>query len=132
VVTDSVRELIGRIGRENRSWGVRHVVGELKKLGIQVSRSSVRRVMIEEGLLPDPHRHAAKGVMTPWRTFVSALANVMVATDFFCKSVWTPLGEKTAYVLVFIHLGTRKVTLSPATYQPTSEWVLQQGRNVQM
>jgi len=132
VITESVRELIGRIGRENHGWGVRRVVGELKKLGIRISRSSVRRVMIDEGLLPDPDRHAPKGVMTPWRTFVSAQANVMVATDFFCKTVWTPLGKRTAYVLVFIHLGTRKVTLSPATYQPTGEWVLQQGRNVQM
>jgi len=56
--------------------------------------------------------------MTPWRTFVSAQANVMAATDFFRKTVWTTLGKRTAYVLVFIHLGTRKVTLSPATYWP--------------
>jgi len=65
VSTESVRELVGRIGPENRGWGVPRVVGELEKLGIRVSRSSVRRVMIDEGLLPDPDRHAPKGVMTP-------------------------------------------------------------------
>jgi putative transposase len=55
--------------------------------------------------------------------------NVMVACDFFCKTVWTPLGRKTGYVLVFIHLASRKVFLSPSTFNPTDEWMRQQARN---
>ena len=35
--------------------------------------------------------------------------NVMVACDFFCKTVWTPMGKHVAYVLAFVHLGSRKV-----------------------
>ena len=58
--------------------------------------------------------------------------NVMVACDFFCKTVWTPLGKRTAYVLSFIHLGSRKVFLSPSTFHPTDEWMRQQARNVSM
>ena len=56
--------------------------------------------------------------------------NVMVACDFFCKTVWTPLGKHVAYVLTFVHLGSRKVFTSPATYNPTDEWMRQQARNV--
>jgi len=108
------------------------IVGELKKLGIRLSRSTTRRVLIDEGFMPDPGRHAPKGVVTPWRTFVAAQANVLVATDFFCKTIWTPMGRKTAYLLMFIHVGTRRVMLSPATFHPTGDWMLQQARYLLM
>ena len=131
-VTASLRALILRLAKENKSWGARRIVGELKKLALPVSRTSVRRVLAEEGILPDPQRHAPRGVVTPWRTFVKAHANVIVATDFFCKTVWTPLGKHVAYGLVFIHLGSRKVLVSPGTYHPNEQWVLQQARNMTM
>ena len=38
-------ELIVRLGRENRSWGCVRVQGELRKLGIWVAATSVRRVL---------------------------------------------------------------------------------------
>lgn len=37
-----------------------------------------------------------------------------------------------AYVLVFIHLGSRRVFMSPATFNPHEKWVLQQARNASM
>ena len=131
-LTKSLRELILRLARENAGWGVRRIVGELKKLALRTSRSSVRRILVDEKLLPDPGRHAPKGVLTPWRKFIAIHMNVMVASDFFCKTVWTPLGKRTAYVLAFIHLGSRKVFLSSSTYHPTGEWMQQQARNVSM
>ncbi|MCK4276012.1 MAG: integrase core domain-containing protein, partial [Phycisphaerae bacterium] len=131
-MTNCLRELIVRLARENVGWGVRRIVGELKKLALKTSRSSVRRVLVAENILPDPERHAPKGVQTPWRKFLAIHMNVMVACDFFCKTLWTPLGRKTAYVLSFIHLASRKVFLSPSTCNPTGEWMRQQARNVTM
>jgi putative transposase len=92
----------------------------------------VRRVLVDEKILPDPDRHAPKGVQTPWRKFIAIHMNVMVACDFFCKTVWTPLGKHVAYVLTFVHLGSRKVFVSPSTLNPTDEWMRQQARNVSM
>ncbi len=131
-ITASVRALILRLAGENTGWGVRRIVGELRKLALTPSRSSVQRVLVDEGILPDPDRRAPKGVTTPWRLFVSAHLNTMVATDFFCKNVWTPFGRRVAFGLMFIHLGSRKVFVSPSTYHPTGEWVQQQARNVTM
>jgi putative transposase len=131
-LTKSVRELILRLARENIGWGVRRIVGELKKLALRPSRSSVRRLLVDEKILPDPERHAPKGVQTPWRKFIAVHMNVMVACDFFCKTVWTPLGRQMAYVLMFVHLGSRKVFTSPSTLNPTDEWMRQQARNVSM
>ena len=131
-LTKSLRDLIVRLARENAGWGVRRIVGELKKLALKASRSTVRRVLVEEDILPDPDRHAPKGVQTPWRKFIAIHMNVMVACDFFCKTIWTPLGRKTAYVLAFIHLASRKVFLTPSTCNPTDEWMRQQARNARM
>lgn len=67
-----------------------------------------------------------------WRKFIRLHLNTLVACDFFTKSVITPLGTRLAYCLVFIHVGTRKVFLSPPTCEPNDRWVQQQGRNLLM
>jgi putative transposase len=131
-LTKSLRELILKLARDNLGWGARRILGELKKLAVRASRSSVRRVLVDENILPDPGRHAPRGVQTPWRKFIAMHMNVMVACDFFCKTLWTPFGKKTAFVLAFIHLGSRKVFLSPSTCKPTGEWMQQQARNLSM
>jgi putative transposase len=128
----SLRELIIRLAKENVGWGVRRILGELRKLALVPSRSSIRRVLTDEKILPDPDRRAPKGVLTPWRKFIAVHMNVMVACDFFCKTLWTPMGKRVAFVLAFVHLESRKVFLSPATLNPTDEWMKQQARNVDM
>ena len=76
-LTKSLRELIVRLARENLGWGARRILDELKKLAVRASRSSVRRVLVDEKILPDPDRHAPKGVQTPWRKLIAIHMNVM-------------------------------------------------------
>lgn len=42
------------------------------------------------------------------------------------------MGKQNGYVLVLLHLGTRKGWTSPATYHPDEAWVKGQGRNFMM
>ncbi len=126
------RRLIVRFARENIGWGYRRIVGELAKLHLPVGRSTIRRILRDQGLFPRPVHGRGMGPETPWRKFPRLHMNTLLACDFFKKSVITHLGAKTAYCLFFIHLGTRKVFLCPATYHPHERWVMQQARNVQM
>jgi putative transposase len=91
----STRDLVLRLARENPRWGYQRIAGELKKLGIQVSPSSVRRILTQAGLGPAPRRSGPT-----WREFLRAQAGI-VACDFF--TVETALLRRY-YVLFFIEL----------------------------
>ena len=57
---------------------------------------------------------------------------VLVGTDFFTVEVLTLKGLVTYYVLFFIHLGSRRVSLAGMTPYPGQEWMEQQARNATM
>ena len=46
----AVRDLIGRMSRENPLWGAPHIPGELLKLGIEISETSVAKYMLNKEL----------------------------------------------------------------------------------
>jgi transposase len=60
-------ELSCRLGRENPRWGYLRIVGELKKLGVTVSKTSVATVLRRHGLPPAPRREGPT-----WTQFLSA------------------------------------------------------------
>jgi putative transposase len=130
-IARNLRELVIRLAKENSGWGYRRIVGELRKLRVRLGRSSVRRILKEEGLTPSPVRRG-RADETVWQKFIRLHVNTLVACDFFTKSVITPLGVRLAYSLAFIHIGTRKVFLSPPTCHPHEQWIRQQGRNLLM
>jgi putative transposase len=130
-IPKATRNLVLRLAGENLSWGYRRIVGELKKLGIRVCPTTVRKVLKQEGIHPAPDKAFKKPAM-PWTTFVHAHMDSMCGCDFFTKRIYTARGILTAYVLVFIHFGSRRVYCSPSTLNPDEDWVMQQARNASM
>ena len=114
--------LILRMAKENPRWGYLRIQGELKKLGILVSASSICSLLRRHGLQPAPRRDGPS-----WKEFLAQQAAGVVACDFFCvETVWL----KTLYVLFFIELSTRRVRPAGVTAHPGSAWVTQQARNL--
>ena len=114
-------ELIVRLGRENRSWGSVRIQGELRKLGIWVGATSVRRVLRRHGLGPAPRRGPT------WAEFLRAQAEGILATDFF--TVDTVL-FKRLYVLFAIEHARRRAHLLGVTEHPGNGFVTQAARNL--
>ena len=73
-------------------------------------------------------RDRGKGRRGPsWREFLRTHAQSIVATDFFIvDTVWL----HRLYVLFFIDLNTRRVSLAGCTAHPDGIWVAQQARQV--
>ena len=118
----SLRTLILRLARENPHWGYRRIVGELKGVGIAVSATTVRKVLLEAGLQPAPERGPSS-----WPAFLRAQAASMLACDFL--TVETAFLQRI-YVLFFISLATRRIEYVACTPKPDGRWVVQQARNL--
>lgn len=79
-----VRELVVQLARGNPSRGYLRIVGELRKLGIAVSATSIRTILAQAGLPPAPQRHRQS-----WRSFLRAHGDSILACDFFTvDTVW--------------------------------------------
>jgi len=52
----SIKHVIFRLGRENPRWGYLRIRGELLKLGIDVSATTIATVLRKSGLGPAPRR----------------------------------------------------------------------------
>jgi len=105
------RELVLRLARESPRWGYQRIVGELSKLGLSVSPSTVRRLLARAGLGPAPRRSGLS-----WRDFLRAQAASIVACDSF--TVETAFLRRY-YVLFFIELQTRRVHLAGCSAHPS-------------
>src|ERR1035437_512255 len=121
-IEPNVRDLIVRLGRENPRWGYQRIRGELLKLGIRVSATTVRTILLRGGLDPAPRRAGPT-----WTEFLRSQAAGILATDFFTVET---ISLKTLYVLFFIELSTRRVYVAGVTANPDSAWVTQQARNL--
>jgi hypothetical protein len=121
-IDPEVRELVLRIARENPRWGCVRIEGELRKLGIRVSATTIRTLLRIARLGPAPRRTGPT-----WTQFLRTQAQGVIACDFFTvETAWL----RTLYVLLFIELGSRRIHLSASTVHPDAAWVTQQARNL--
>ena len=94
-------------------------MGELKKLQLKPpSRNTVKRIMKAHNLDPGPKRGPDS-----WHEFLNRHAETLYQCDFFSKQIWTKFGLKQCWVLVFLHLGSRKVFVTKCTRKPTGSWM---------
>jgi putative transposase len=121
VLPEETVELICRLARENPWWGYLRIIGELRKLGVAVSKTSVAMVLRRHGLPPAPRRAGPT-----WTQFLSAQAKGIVATDFFHVDGVT---LRRYYVLFVIELERRVVHVLGVTTNPNGPWVTQVARN---
>jgi transposase InsO family protein len=120
----AIVEVVLRLARENPRWGYLRIVGECRSLGLQVSASSVRRILRRHRLGPAPRRGGPS-----WSQFLRAQAGGLLACDFLTVET---VGLTRLYVLFVVEVQSRRVHLVGITAHPTGVWVVQQARNLLM
>src|SRR6266851_515986 len=118
-ISGECRQLIVRMARENPGWGYFRIRGELLKLGHQVAATTIRSVLLAAGIPP-----AGRRSQPTWKQFLTAHAESLVAADSF--SVDT-IFFKRLYVLIYVHLASRRVLMARCTSEPNADWVTQQA-----
>ena len=118
--------VIERMATENPSWGYQRIQGELCKVGVRASASTIRRVLRDLRLRPAPRRQAD----LTWRRFLRAQAARMLAVDFFHVDCAVTL--RRVYCLFVMEFNTRYVHLLGVTSHPDGAWTTQQIRQLMM
>jgi hypothetical protein len=111
-----------------RTTGYDRIIGALANLGHQISDQTVGNILRWHDLAPAPERSRT----TTWKEFIRSHIDVLAGTDFFTVEVLTWRGLVTYYVLFFIEIGSRQVSLGGITRHPDSSWMAQVARNATM
>jgi transposase InsO family protein len=108
-----VRKLIQHMWWANPTWGSPRIVGELRKVGIEVTKSTVEKYRIRPPKPPSP----------TWKTFLNNHMQDLVSLDFFIVPTVT---YKVLFVLLILTHQRRRVVHFNVTEHPTAAWTAQQ------
>jgi transposase InsO family protein len=111
-----VQALIRELSTANPLWGAPRIHGELLKLGMSLSQSTVAKHM---------RRHPRPPSQT-WRTFLANHASQIMAADLFVVPTVT---FRLLFALVILSHDRRRIVHTAITAHPTATWIAQQLRN---
>jgi len=114
-------QLVIKFKKENPRWGYQKITDQILYLGFQISETTVKNILIENGYNPEPDLT----VRATWWQFIKSHWNVLAAYDFF--TIELLVGRKLIRCTVFfvIELSTRKVFFAPIKPQPDGAYMEQ-------
>src|ERR1700730_12687519 len=112
-IDTETRDLIGRMSRENPSWGVPRIQAELHLLGYEVAESTVAKYRVRSHKPPSQ----------TWKSFLRNHAGQIAAIDFFTVPTVT---FNILYGFVVLLHDRRQVVHFNVTAHPTAVWTAQQ------
>ncbi len=114
------------MARENPTWGYLRIRGALENVGHQLCQSTIRGILRDAGIPPEPVRSQK----TSWTTFLVAHWEALTATDFFTVEVLTRAGLVRYCVLFVIELRSRRVHIAGIVQEAYGAWMEQMARNL--
>ena len=114
-IDKDVRKLIVEMANTNVGWGAPRIHGELLKLGITVSETTVQRYMPKKDVSPETRQR--------WRTFLHNHMHRSLAIDF---AVVPTITFEVIYIFFVLSVDRRRILHFNVTRHPTAEWTAQQ------
>jgi putative transposase len=113
VLSKDVRDLIRDMWCSNPLWGSPRIVGELRKLGLNVAKSTVEKY----------RPHDRKPSSPTWKAFLKNHVKDIVACDFFTVPT---ASFKVLFVFIMLAHERRRIVHFNITEHPTAQWTSQQ------
>jgi putative transposase len=110
-----IRALIQQMHAANPLWGAPRIHGELQKLGLKLSETTVAKYLGRRGRPASP----------TWRTFLANHVAQLASVDFFTVSTAT---FRVLFVFVVLSHDRRRIVHFNVTAHPTAAWTAQQFR----
>jgi len=114
------------LAERNPDWGYDRIAGTMRYLGYDVCASTVRHILDDHGIVPDPERRKRGD----WNQFIETQQHVTAATDFAQVELMTPYGLVRESLLFFMDIGGREVRCGGIVHAPDSNWTAQVARNM--
>src|ERR1700693_4011004 len=111
-ISKELRDLVREMSQANPLWGTPRIHGELLKLGIEVSQSTVANYM--------PKSRYSRPPSQSWKTFLRNHAPDIAALDVL---VVPTVGFNLLYCLVVLGHDRRQLVSFGITAHPTAEWL---------
>ncbi len=121
-----IADLVVRMANENPGWGYTRLRDALRHLGHEIARNTVKRILLDNGIVPAPERNRK----TSWKTFIKAHLGEIAAADFFTVEVVTLMGLVRYFVFFLIDIETRRVEIAGIANQVHEAWMMQVARNL--
>ncbi len=118
---DEVRQLVIEMKTNNRRWGARRIVGELRKLGKVISKSTILNIL-KEASFPGRSRRRDES----WYRFLRSHGTRFFACNFL--TVDTAFLRRL-YVFALMDTSTRQIIRIAVTKNPTAVWLETVVRN---
>jgi transposase InsO family protein len=112
-ISKEIQELIRDMWRSNPTWGSPRIVGELRKIGIDVAKSTVEKYRPK-------HR---KPSSPTWKAFLHNHVQDLVSCDFFIVPTAT---LRVLFVFIILAHDRRRIVHFNITEHPTAKWTAQQ------
>ena len=108
-VPNEVKELIRTMSSMNPTWGSPRIVGELAKLGMSVTKSTVEKYRVR----------VRKPSSPTWRAFLKNHAKDIVSIDFLAGPT---VRFKILYVFLFLSVERRRIIHFGLAEHPSAAW----------
>jgi transposase InsO family protein len=112
-IAKQLRDLIRKMSESNPSWGSPRIRSELRKLGIDVAKSTVEKYRVR------PRKPSSPA----WRAFLANHIKELVSLDFFTVPT---VRFEVLFVLIILAHDRRRVMHFNITEHPTAQWTAQQ------
>jgi len=114
------------LAKRNSDWGYDRIAGTMKYLGYDVCATTVKHILDDFGIIPDPERRKRGD----WNQFIETQQHITAATDFAQVEILTPYGLVRESLLFFMDIGTREVRCGGIVHAPDGNWTTQIARNM--